>query len=82
MKLAFHTEYAVQVLLRLDELLEVVREDPLGLIMAIRERTDSRVAIENLIFDLFVRVILIAYRVRDLALIWKLLRHLLIGVHS
>ena len=82
MKLPLDTEYAVQVFLKLDELLEVVRKHPLRRIVAIREQTDSRVAIQNLVFDLFVRVILVAYRVQDLALIWKLLRHLLIDVLS
>ena len=59
MKLPLDTEYAVQVLLRLDELLEVVREHPLRRIVAIREGTDSSVAIQNLVFDLFVGVILL-----------------------
>ena len=54
MKLPFHSEDAVQVLLRFDELLQVIREDLLGLVEAVRKRTDIRIPIQILIFLLLI----------------------------
>ena len=66
MKLPFDPKDAVQILLGLDELPQVVLKYLLGLICAIRKGTDSRVTIQILVFDLLVRVVLIAVGVRDL----------------
>ena len=66
MKLPFHSENAVQVLLRFDELLQVIREDLLGLVEAVRKRTDIRIPIQIFIFLLLIWVVLITDGVRDL----------------
>ena len=81
MKLSFDPKDAVQILLGLDELPQVVRKHLLGLICAIRKGTDSRVTIQIIVFDLLVRVVLIADGVRDLTGSWEVRCHLFIQVH-
>ena len=54
MKLPFHSKNAVQVLLRFDELLQVIRKDLLGLVEAVRKQTDFRIPIQNFIFLLLI----------------------------
>ena len=81
MKLSFDSNNAVQILPGLDELLQVVRKHLLGLIYEIRKETDSRVTIQILMFDLLVRVVLIADGVRDLTGSWEVRCHLFIQVH-
>ena len=54
MKLTFNPENAIQVLLRLDELLQVIGEDLLGLLGSIRKLTDLWIGVQILFFLLFI----------------------------